>query len=114
MSPCHGEDHEFESRMFRHGLVAQGLEQAPYKGEMEVQLFPRPPGTLSSAGRATRLHRVGRQFDPVSVHQGILAQLEEQHTFNVRVEGSSPSNSTILNFVFYHKISYNNSRGKKE
>jgi len=43
MSPCHGEDHEFESRMFRHGLVAQGLEQAPYKGEMEVQLFPRPP-----------------------------------------------------------------------
>jgi hypothetical protein len=43
MSPCHGEDHGFDPRMFRHWIVAQRLEQAPYKGEKEVQLFPIQP-----------------------------------------------------------------------
>ena len=32
----------------------------------------------------------------ISISGGPLAQLVEQHTFNVRVDGSSPSRPTIL------------------
>ena len=62
------------------------LEVAVPQG-MQVRLLSRAPflkRTLSSVGRATRLHRVGRRFESCSVHQApeknisaVVAQVAE-------------------------------------
>jgi hypothetical protein len=51
-------------------------------------------GCLAQLVRATRLHRVGRGFESLSIHQGPLAQLVERFHGMEEVSGSSPLRST--------------------
>src|SRR4029078_11381645 len=52
--------------------VAQWIEQRSSKALMGVR-FPLGARTLSSVGRAPRLHRDGRRFESCSVHTIIMS-----------------------------------------
>ncbi len=117
---CHAGGRGFESRHSRHFPV-------PERGKWRCMFRPQHwPDfrALSSAGRATRLHRVGRRFDPVSAHQKnqlliyiiqnkffkkVQHRYQESHQFselicNQRVGGSSPSGGTIYHSVLISLI----------
>ena len=95
-SPCHGEGHEFESRLGRKSLLTY-IVHLKFEDSYSVFLWD-----LSSAGRASALQAEGHRFEPYRSHLFLfsecadVAQLAEQLICNQQVIGSSP----IIGFIW--------------
>ena len=82
--------------------LRSGLEWFQRLSHKQVHAGPNPclrnHWGYSSVGRASALQAECRRFDSVYLHHlsAPVAQLAEQQTLNLRVEGSTPSRSTML------------------
>ena len=74
-SPCHGEDHGFDSRMLRHVVPSSIGEDSGFSYRKEGFDSPRDYqiiitcGGISSSGRAPDLHSGGGWFESSILHQ---------------------------------------------